>query len=206
MYLVIIFFLILKLLPYPPLPSLHPLLVSCSFSFTTNRKHKRKRKNTKNMKSDLCSSQILGLLHKDPALVCGWYTQCHVIEGNWFPLSQQLSFVSSFSGGVVRLCAHFASFMLVFFSALSSGRSCSRCHNLCRSRCASILLCTENAVSLKSPTTSGSYNPFLCLLHRSQSLEGRGVVNTPHSGLGTPESLSKHCTIVGLCVKYHLLQ
>lgn len=158
------------------------------------------------MKSDLCCSQILGLLSKDPALVYGWYTQCHVIEGNWFPLSQQLSFVSSFLVEWWDFALTSLSFMLVFFSALSSGRSCPLCHSLCRSRCASILLCTENAVSLKSPTTSGSYNPFLCLLHRSQSLEGRGVVNTPHSGLGPPESLSKHCTIVGLCVKYHLLQ
>lgn len=67
------------------------------------------------------------------------YTQCHFFEENSFSLSQQVSTANSFLTGV-GLC-----------------KVCVCCPSLWEFTCASALWCLEDAVSVESSTTSGSY-------------------------------------------------
>jgi hypothetical protein len=80
--------------------------------------------------------------------------------------------------------------------------------DFCEFICVLVLLCLENATSIMSPTTSGSYIFFLFpLRHTSLSLVGREV----NKGIPFRIECSKvfhHLYIVQLwdCVNYQLLQ
>lgn len=51
------------------------------------------------------------------------------------------------------------------------------------------LLCLDNSNSLKSTTTSGSYNLFVSLQNRFSGLKGKGVIKASQLGLKDTKSL-----------------
>jgi hypothetical protein len=64
----------------------------------------------------------------------------------------------------------------VSLSGKNLWRSYACCHSLCKSICASALLCLENTILLKLPTASCS---FTLLPYKSLTLEERSMINTP---------------------------
>lgn len=85
------------------------------------------------------------LLSMGLILECGWYTQCHFIEENWYPLSHQVSVAIGLLAKSVILCRTSFSFFFCIYLFLpelpflyvviccSSLISCSSfvyCHNL----------------------------------------------------------------------------
>lgn len=76
------------------------------------------------------------------------------------PSSYQISLVPQLRAS---LHANLSSSMLGLLSGLILQRSYVCCHNCCDFIYVTLLLCQQDIISLKSPTTSGSYDLF-CLL------------------------------------------
>ena len=91
----------------------------------------------------------------------------------------------------MKLCVSFP-FQARTFSGLNLYSLVYADTDLCEFICISLLLCLEDAVSLESLSTSGSYS-----LSTSSSLRGRGLIKTSHLGLSGP--------VVDLFIDYHLL-
>lgn len=73
-----------------------------------------------------------------------------------FPSSSYHLWIVCFAGNGTS--CPFSSSVLGFLSGWSLCRSCECSHSLCELICASVVLFPDNTVSLKSSTTSGSYN------------------------------------------------
>lgn len=96
------------------------------------------------------------LLSMGPVLKCGWYTQWDFNGGDRFSLCQWVC-QSQLLVRVGSQCPlpHLSAGTP---SALNLCRPCANCHSLCEFIYASVLLCLEDTVSMKSFITSNSYN------------------------------------------------
>lgn len=100
---------------------------------------------------------------------------------DWFFVSQKQSVVNVFFLGNGTSCP------VLFCAGILSSVGC---HSLCEFVCTSTLLWMENTISLKLFKPSNLHGLWLSVLHPSLSLEGRSVIQTSHSVLGSPRSLS----------------
>lgn len=111
------------------------------------------------------------LLSMGLILECGWYTQCHFIEENWYPLSHQVSVAISLLAKSVILCRTSFSlfffffvfiyfyqnflFYVLWFVVLAWSHAALLCTvTISEFICASDLFCLEDSLSLASSTNS----------------------------------------------------
>lgn len=124
----------------------------------TKWKSRPTRQNQSKMKQYLCILSVIQLLlSMGPALGCGWYTQWAFIGGNRFSLCQwvcQSQIVACKGWGQCPLHSLIAGTP----SGLNLCRPRAHCHSLCEFIYASVLLCLEGTVSVKSFITSKSYD------------------------------------------------
>lgn len=95
-------------------------------------------------------------------LECGWYTQCHFIGENWYPLSHQVSIaISLLAKSVILCCAKsvilcflFYVLWFVFLAWSHAALTYAVTISISEFICASDPFCLEDTLSLASSTNS----------------------------------------------------
>lgn len=141
-----------------------------------------------------CVDQLFPTPEIRPFLECGWYTQHHFIEENWFCYVFQ---ITPWLG--MGLCKTSLSALMGLLGLKLCMMSESPSVHMW-----STLFYLE-MISLKSYTNSGPYN-LSPILHRLLSVAGKKFIRTFPSGLSITDSPSSaHHSIVGIFANYYVL-